>query len=360
MVAIRKVIPEKELVVIQKYLNGDDVNNDPIQKASRFIINLKNNDLDFCKDNFPNIIKHLELTTKLQRAKVKRDVYRNIWWQFAEKCARLYDAIHMYGSALVITQVTKYANFALVDKNQVFDQRLTVIALDKSAFCVLQSVAHEIWAWKYGSTLGGSTLTYNSTKIFQTFPFPQNHSLSQLDHFDRIGESYHEHRKQLMLAIQLGLTKTYNLFHAQPLRLITPEEEQFDDKTLQKLLGKDAAHLRKHLAKTPGTITFNEAVSAIQKLRNLHHQMDNAVLEAYGWSDINLRHNFYEVEYLPENDRIRYTIHPAARREILKRLLELNHEVHKQEVVAGLWEKKGENNEKIRKKLDATQIDLGI
>jgi len=46
------------------------------------------------------------------------------------------------------------------------------------------------------------------------------------------------------------------------------------------------------------------------------------------------------VDYLPENDRVRYTIHPEARKEILKRLLELNHKIHAEEVEAGLWEKK--------------------
>jgi len=63
--------------------------------------------------------------------------------------------------------------------------------------------------------------------------------------------------------------------------------------------------------------------------------MDETVLKAYGWTDINLAHNFYEVDYLPENDRIRYTISPDARKEVLKRLLKLNHEIHEQEVNAG-------------------------
>jgi hypothetical protein len=43
---------------------------------------------------------------------------------------------------------------------------------------------------------------------------------------------------------------------------------------------------------------------------------------------------------LPENDRIRFTIHQNARKEVLKRLLELNHKIHEEEVRAGLWEKK--------------------
>ena len=68
--------------------------------------------------------------------------------------------------------------------------------------------------------------------------------------------------------------------------------------------------------------------------------MDEAVLDAYGWNDIALKHDFYEVDYLPENDRVRFTIHPDARKEVLKRLLELNHKIHAEEVAQGLHNKK--------------------
>jgi hypothetical protein len=132
-----------------------------------------------------------------------------------------------------------------------------------------------------------------------------------------------------MLGMQLGLTKTYNLFHSNA---ITPQAVNEKD--------KQVAALQKHLEKTANTISFNEVIQGILKLRELHVQMDEAVLDAYGWSDIALRHNFYEVDYLPENDRIRYTIHPEARKEVLKRLLELNHKIHAEEVAAGLWDKK--------------------
>jgi len=71
----------------------------------------------------------------------------------------------------------------------------------------------------------------------------------------------------------------------------------------------------------------------------------DAVLKAYGWEDIYLAHDFYEVEYLPENDRVRYTISPDARKEVLKRLLKLNHKIHEQEVKAGPHTK-GKRNKK--------------
>ena len=74
--------------------------------------------------------------------------------------------------------------------------------------------------------------------------------------------------------------------------------------------------------------------------------MDEVVLDAYGWNDIELKHDFYDVDYLPENDRVRFTIHPDARKEVLKRLLELNHKIHEEEVKAGLWEKKKTTSKK--------------
>jgi len=46
--------------------------------------------------------------------------------------------------------------------------------------------------------------------------------------------------------------------------------------------------------------------------------MDETVLNAYGWEDINLAHDFYEVDYLPENDCVQYTTSPDARKEVLK------------------------------------------
>ena len=86
-------------------------------------------------------------------------------------------------------------------------------------------------------------------------------------------------------------------------------------------------------------------------LREVHKQMD-AALKAYGWEDIDLSHDFYEVDYLPENDRVRYTISPDARKEVLKRLLKLNHEIHEQEVKAGLHVKR---KSKKKQKADGTE-----
>jgi len=75
---------------------------------------------------------------------------------------------------------------------------------------------------------------------------------------------------------------------------------------------------------------------AIQELRDLHRQIDEAVAEAYGWDDLNLEHGFHEVDYLPQNDRVRWTISEKARLEVLRRLARLNKERYEEEVRQGL------------------------
>ena len=344
--------------VLFPYLNGDDLNSNPDQTPSRWVINFFDWSEKKCRDEYPDCFEIVEQLVKPQRAVLKDKGYREKWWQYGRRGVDLYKAIAQMQRVLVIAQVSKTSAFEFTGSKKVLDAKLNVFAFyDYRTFSILQSNTHVQWAWRFSSTMK-TDLSYAPSMVFETFPFPQYISQSQEQQLDRIGENYHEHRRSLMLSIQLGLTKTYNLFHAKLLRQITPEEEQLDDQGLQKHLGKDAAYLHKHLAKTPDTTTFNEAVSGILKLRDLHVQMDNAVLEVYGWSDINLRHDFYEVDYLPENDRIRYTIHPDVRREILKRLLELNHKIHAQEVDQGLWKKKGKEGKVANSRDDQFGLDL--
>ncbi len=56
--------------------------------------------------------------------------------------------------------------------------------------------------------------------------------------------------------------------------------------------------------------------------------MDHAVAASYGWSDLDLNHGFHETK-----QGVRYTISEAARREVLDRLLALNHERYAQEQI---------------------------
>lgn len=76
-----------------------------------------------------------------------------------------------------------------------------------------------------------------------------------------------------------------------------------------------------------------------EELRALQSEVDTAVARAYGWDDLELKHDFHEVPYLPEKDRVRFTISESARVEVLQRLSELNRLRYQEEVAAGLHDK---------------------
>jgi hypothetical protein len=95
----------------------------------------------------------------------------------------------------------------------------------------------------------------------------------------------------------------------------------------QKILGLTDIYNRFHNPK--------EKASDIARLRELHVEMDNAVAAAYGWGDLDLGHGFHET-----SQGMRYTISEEARREVLARLLLLNHDRYEEEVRQGLHEKK--------------------
>ena len=314
--------------VIFEYLGGEDINDSPDSSASRWVINF----FDWNIEKASTFVEPFEIVkakVKPYRDTDKREKTKRLYWQYERRRVRLYERIDEVKTFFVATKTSKYLSFTKQSLGKVFSSALVVITSPNfSMFSFLQSNFHLLWVQKNSSTLE-TRLRYTGTDSFETFPFPKNLSQTLEQSLESIGEACHEHRRQLMLNIQLGLTKTYNLFHSNAITAQAVNEKD-----------KQVAALQKQLEKTPGTISFNEAIQGILKLRELHVQMDEAVLDAYGWNDIALRHDFYEVDYLPENDRIRFTIHPDARREVLKRLLELNHKIHAEEVKAGLWNKK--------------------
>jgi hypothetical protein len=274
--------PENSEIVFP-YLNGEDLNSRPDQSASRFAINF----YDWPRERateYKDCYAIVEERVKPERAKNNRKIYADRWWQYGEKRTDLYRAIDPLERVIAITLVSKVVMPALVENNQVFSHMLGIFAYDDFAHLALLSSSHHWWwAVTYASTLE-TRIRYTPTDCFETFPQP--HMTASLAD---CGRELHEFRQELMLARQTGLTATYNLFHRR----------ECQDKD-------------------------------IHRLRSLHIAVDEAVKHAYAlsdpgypWATLDLEHGFYET-----TQGMKFTIGPAARAEILDRLLELNFERH--------------------------------
>jgi len=174
----------------------------------------------------------------------KRDALRERWWQYAEKRPGLVKEIAECDRVLVISRVTQNITFAFLPGNMVYSERLVIFPNTiYQFFTILQSSVHELWT-RFFTTTHEDRLTYFPSQCFETFPFPLDYEIDPS--LETIGQTYYDYRADLMVRNNQGLTTTYNRFH-------DPEEQNPD----------------------------------ILKLRHLHDQMDQAVLKAYGWEDIN-------------------------------------------------------------------------
>jgi hypothetical protein len=152
---------------------------------------------------------------------------------------------------------------------------MTVVfaADDFATLATLSSSIHSLWVVRYATTLE-TRIRYTPSDVFLTLPRPQS-----TPELEALGRQLDETRRDLMLSRAWGLTKTYNKVH-------DPDIHE----------------------------------PAIQELRDIHVAIDEAVIRAYGWDDLDLK-----IGHHPTKIGIRWTVSKEARFELLDRLLEENH-----------------------------------
>ena len=274
--------------VLFPYLNGQDLNSDPDCSASRWVINFHDWSEEQAK-RYPECYRQVRELVKPEREGNNRKVYRDYWWHYAEKRPAMTEALAGLERVIALTLVSKTVMPALLPNGQVFAHKLATFATDDPAMLgILSSGCHYWWTRARSSTMKAD-INYSPSDVFETFPRPES-----TPRMRELGDALDTHRRSVMQSRRTGLTKTYNL-------VFDPDETDAD----------------------------------IVELRRIHREIDLAVLDAYGWSDIDPDHGFHKA-----GRDLRYTIGPAAQREVLDRLLELNHERYADEVARGLHDKK--------------------
>ena len=326
--------------VLYPYLNGEDLNTDCCQKASRWIVNFFDWPLDrtakgswlqatneekegFYKtfsvpadypgrvvQDYPEVYEKILRDVKPERSRSSDKVARTRWWVYMRPRYELY---HLIGRGADFVkhpdgwsddhELKKVWGTALSSKHRTFYNYSSEIVIDQtnvSVVCAPENVVsllsniHIVWSLAQGGTLGSSTSRYTPSVCYETFPFP----VEAPKDFALMVESYDKLRRDIMCREKIGLTQLYNGLNDPNLKT-----NEYDD------------------------------------LREIQIQIDNAVRDAYGWTDLDLKHGFHEVGYLPANDNVRFTISESARIEVLKRLAKLNKERWEEEEAAGLHKK---------------------
>jgi hypothetical protein len=276
--------------VLFPYLNGENVNSRPDCSASRWVINFQDWDEGKAAE-YPQCYARVVRLVRPEREAKAENIARRYWWRFARYRGEMYRSIAGLDRVIVITLVSKVVMPVMVPTGQIFAHKLGVFATDDTGtLALLSSAPHYWWAISRSSTMKAD-LNYSLSDVFETLPLPELTAEMR-----ELGDRLDMFRRDLMLSRQAGLTATYNLVH--------------DPKC---------------------------ADADIAELRDIHRAIDEAVVRAYGWTDLldsGLDHGFHDTR-----QGTRCTIGPVVRQEILDRLLELNHARHAAEVAAGLHKK---------------------
>lgn len=199
---------------------------------------------------------------------------RTYWWRHGRPRPGLRTAGKSLTRWLITPETSKHRVFRWLPKEVDPEHSLIVIARDDdTTFGILQSRFHLAWVERLGNRLGvGNDLRYNSTRTFETFPFP--HGLTP----NLPAATYaKDPRAQKIAAAAKRLHELRELW-LNPPELVDRTSEiapNLPDRLLP-INEKAAAILKKRTL----TNLYNERPAW---LANAHKDLDDAVAEAYGW-----------------------------------------------------------------------------
>lgn len=336
------------------YIGGKEVNTSPTHSHHRYAINfedfpLQRVDLDKLWSDadevvrtgwlregvvpldypdpvaadWPDLLAIVERLVKPERLSQKDPGGKKLWWRYLRPRPELTAKLARSPQVLVRVQTTSTSAFCycptqISSRQMLFGQKLIVITDSPiEVFSVLESRAHEYWSVAFGSSMKDDPV-YTPEDVFETFPFPDL-SRTTAD-LVKTGSIYSAFRADLMLRNGEGLTTTYNRFH-------DPNEESIE----------------------------------FTRLRELHDDVDRAVLDVYDWTDIRTKCEFiseFDEEEEDENGgtrgrKHRYRWTDEVRDEVLARLLDLNRQRALEEGQEVMDEKAAALDAKIKKPSNA-------
>jgi hypothetical protein len=271
---------------IREYRNGRDLTGCP---RGVMVIDLYGLPVETVRKQFPAVYQWIKERVKPERDQNNRESYRDFWWTFGEPRIDLRLALNGLNRYIATVETAKHRTFQFLGREVLPDNKLVAIAVDDALFLgTLSSSLHSAWALAAGGWLGvGNDPVYVKTRCFETFSFPDDDTglTPQLrDRIRGLAEQLDGHRKkQQARHAELTLTGMYNVL--------------------------EALRAGKPLSAKEKVIHEHGLVSVLQ---TIHDNLDEAVLAAYGWSDLG------PVPWADE------TAHASWTERVLERLAALN------------------------------------
>lgn len=250
----------REPRVIRPYLHGRDLLHGA---RETYVIDAFGYDEQALLSENPSVYQHLALRVKPERdarADTKDGAgYARSWWLHGKPRPEIRRALSGLPRFIGTTETSKHRVFQFIDGYVAADNMIIIVASDDAyVLGVLSSSVHLQWALAAGGRLGvGNDPRYNKTRCFEPYPFPEAIDSTGV-RIRKLGEQLDAHRKKQQAAHPgLSITAMYNvLAKVRVGEELTSREQKIHEQGLLSVLDR------------------------------IHKELDDAVLEAYGWADL--------------------------------------------------------------------------
>lgn len=275
---------------LRPYISGEDLGARPLGELSRWVVDTADRSLEDLRDTDPTAYEFLRAVVEPTRTPELLSAYKELrdrWWQFWCTRASQFSRLRTSSVCIVMPKVAMYVLPVRAPTSWCFTNQVIVIEEGRGdTYGVLRSVVFREWMTRYSTSFGaGGGIRPSVTRGVNTFVLPAFSS-----EVERLGSLWSEEAQRWCDAQRLGLTALEN--------------------------------------------SVNSRGQSVERIIDAQASLDRAVMVAYGWSDLELDHGHRETTL-----GMRFTVSPAAQKEILDRLLELNHQRYAEEVAAGLHDK---------------------
>lgn len=221
--------------VVRPYLTSQDIAGEPRQQPTRWVIDFGMLPLD-AAEAWPQALDIVKKKVKPMRDRNNDRGFRKHWWRFGRPRGEMRDAIGDLRRYVAGTRHGVRLHFCWCELPAMASDATNVFAFeDDYSMGILCSSVHSVWAWAQSSTIR-QDIRYTPGSAFTTFPWPSANDAARAV----IGATcvrIFDLRRGLCSSRDVGLTTLYN----------EVDEGMHED------------------------------------LKNLHHELDRAVVAAYGW-----------------------------------------------------------------------------
>ena len=278
---------DEENSLLRPYITGDDITSSALTKVNRWALDIGDRSLDQIADAWPTVHQFLVEVVQPTRTVEALKPYKGLherWWQFWNHRARQLQRLRQSERFIAFAKPAKYPICMLAPTSWIYVNKVILVEPTKpDTLAICLSSGFRVWSRRYSvKALGDNPdlLGISISKAIATFPLPEGDVPStSIEAAFRFQEAL----TAWSSVNDAGMTDAMNAVHSP---------ESIDE--------------------------------AIKLMRDCLEQVDSGVAQAYGWSDLDLSHDFQVEQDNEGGEDVRYGLDAEVERECLHRLIRLN------------------------------------